>query len=212
MRDIPIFTTDYGVASLLLKEIPYKHIAYVKVQDVQPGQIEALLEECVGFCRAAGAEAVFAFGSGELERYPLYCSVLEMSGSSNIEYDGCLWPVTAETVSQWREIYNTRMADVDNAATMTAQDEKRIVESAGAYFVHRNGVLLGVGWVEDKEVLCIASVIPGEGKNVLGALLSVADGDQAVLRVASTNSRAISLYEKMGFICTSEKSRFYRVY
>ena len=24
MRDFPIFTTDYGVASLILKEIPYK--------------------------------------------------------------------------------------------------------------------------------------------------------------------------------------------
>ena len=40
MKNIPIFTTDWGVATLLLKEIPYKEIAYVKIQDVQPGHIK----------------------------------------------------------------------------------------------------------------------------------------------------------------------------
>jgi hypothetical protein len=33
MRDIPMFTTEYGVASLVLKEIPYQAAAYITIQD-----------------------------------------------------------------------------------------------------------------------------------------------------------------------------------
>ena len=32
MRNIPVFTTEFGVASLILKEIPYKGTAYVRLQ------------------------------------------------------------------------------------------------------------------------------------------------------------------------------------
>ena len=50
MRDIPVFTTQYGVASLVLREIPYRQEAYISIQSsLQP---EQLLEECIGFCRA----------------------------------------------------------------------------------------------------------------------------------------------------------------
>ena len=51
MKDIPIFDTDTGVSTLLLKEIPYRQTAYVKVQSVQPGGLREHLEECVSFCR-----------------------------------------------------------------------------------------------------------------------------------------------------------------
>ena len=44
MRNIPVFTTEFGVASLILKEIPYTGIAYVRLQSsLFP---EKLLEEC----------------------------------------------------------------------------------------------------------------------------------------------------------------------
>ena len=56
MRDIPVFTTEYGVASLVLREIPYRQEAYISIQSsLQP---EELLAECVSFCRACGAEKV----------------------------------------------------------------------------------------------------------------------------------------------------------
>ena len=49
LKDIPVFDTETGVSTLVLKEIPYKQIAYVKVQSVQPGGLEAHLHECVSF-------------------------------------------------------------------------------------------------------------------------------------------------------------------
>ena len=37
MRDFPIFTTEFGVSSLILKEIPYRGEAYMRIRDVSEG-------------------------------------------------------------------------------------------------------------------------------------------------------------------------------
>lgn len=213
MKDIPAFVTDWGVASLIFKEIPYKQIAYIRVQDVQQGHIRELMDECAQFCRAAGAETILASGHPELECYPYFGSVMRMSlsGFSKKPEEACLFPVTEQTVSRWRQVYNEKMRDIDFAATMTRSDEKDILKSGGAYFVHRAGKLLGIGWMEGSELLAIASAEPGQGEGVLRALLTVADSDCVTLEVAASNTRAIRLYERMGFIMTGEKNRSYRI-
>ena len=211
MKDIPMFTTEFGVASLILKEIPYRETAYVKIRTVFHGKLRELIDECVGFCRAAGAERVYAAGDEGLDQYPHFCSVFTMKGSADFEPEANLWPVTEETVTQWRKIYNEKMAEVDNAGTMTAYDEKELVSSAGTYFVHENGKLLGIGWVEPGELKCVAAVVPGTGERVLKTLLSAQNADRVELDVASTNQKAIRLYEKLGFVTVREKSRWYQV-
>ena len=212
MKDIPMFDTETGVSSLILKEIPYKQIAYIRVQSVQPGGLEEHLRECVSFCRMCGAEVILAQGHAELESYPLHCAVLTMSGPvSRQEPPAMVFPVTEQTVRRWREIYNEKMAPVDNAATMSAFDEKKILASAGAVFVHEGGELLGIGWVEDCEILCVASVVPGAGERVMKTLFSLIGGDRVTLEVASTNKRAIRLYERMGFVTVGERSRWYHI-
>lgn len=213
MKDIPMFDTQTGVSTLILKEIPYKQIAYVKVQSVQPGGLEEHLRECVSFCRMCGAERVYAAGDPRLERWPLHCCVLRLRGSPEQRVPAAsLFPVTEQTVGQWREIYNQRMGPVDNSATMTARDEARIISSGGAYFVHDSGQLLGIGWVRDRELLCVAAVQPGAGERVLGTLLTLMGDGPAELEVASTNRRALRLYERMGFVTVEEVSRWHQIY
>lgn len=211
MKDIPVFATEAGVASILLKEIPYRQLAYIHIQDVQPGKLRELADECAGFCRAAGAETVFAAGHPELEAYPFHHSVMIMQGPADFEPTEKLWPVTEQTVSRWREIYNRRMKGVDGVATMTAHDEKEILSSGGAYFVHRDGEALGIGWVEPGKLLCVAGEKPGAGASVLKTLLTAQGCQRVELEVASTNGRAIRLYESLGFIATGERSRWYQV-
>ena len=60
MKDIPLFTTQYGIASLALQQIPHRSEAYVTIRQAE--QPEELLRECVRFCRMCGAERVFAAG------------------------------------------------------------------------------------------------------------------------------------------------------
>ena len=214
MKDIPMFTMDYGVASLVLKEIPYRGQAYVRVLDVQPGQIRELIAECVSFCRMVGADAVYATGQDDLARWPVYTSVYEMQGDALVDWEKTenLFPVTEQTVTRWREIYNERMRGVDNAATLESRDEKRILESGGAYFVHRQGELLGIGWLDEGKLLAVASAVPGAGERVMNTLMSLDEGGRLCLEVASTNERAIRLYERLGFIKTREISCWYRVF
>lgn len=211
MKDFPMFDTEFGIASLVLKEIPYKGIAYIILREVWDP--EKLLAECVSFCRTCGAEVICASGHESLERYPLYTAVLEMRGEATVDISSLksLFPVTEATVSQWRSIYNEKMRPIDNAATMTAFDEKRIVQSGGAYFVHEDGELLGIGWLDDTELLAVAAAKPGMGRAVLNTLMSLIEGAQMHLEVASTNERAIRLYEKMGFIKTKEISRWCKI-
>lgn len=206
-----MFDTEYGIASLVLKEIPYKGIAYIILREVWDA--EKLLAECVSFCRMCGAELICATGHESLESYPMYTTVLEMRGTAMPDRDNVknLFPVTEASVKAWREIYNEKMRPIDNAATLTAHDEKRIVESGGAYFVHDNGGLLGIGWLKDTEILAVAAAKPGAGSAVMDTLMTLIEGAQMKLEVASTNEKAIRLYEKLGFIKTKEISRWYKI-
>lgn len=213
MRDFPIFTTDFGVSSLVLKEIPYKKCAYIRIRDVQPDFLQEHLEECVKFCRMAGADRIFATGYAKLEEYPIYTSVLEMRGDAWVDAQKLksLFPVTEQTVTRWRNLANERLAKVDNAATLESRDEQEILSSGGAYFVHDNGDLLGIGWMKDTELLLVAAVKPGAGEQVMHTLMSLVEGAAIRLEVASTNAKAIRLYEKLSFLKTAELTVWYDV-
>lgn len=210
MKDIPIFTTEYGVASLALGEVPYRQTAYIRVQDAQPGALNDLVKECVQFCRAAGAEHIF-WTAGDAAQEP-HSSIYEMRGQAWVDKSKLesLFPVTEATVQRWREIFNEWMAEVDHTVTLTAFDEKRIVESGGAYFVHRDGELLGIGWLEDTKLLAIAAVKKGAGERVAHTLMSLVEGATMTLEVASTNEKAIRLYEKLGFLKTAEITKWFK--
>ena len=211
MRDFPMFTTEYGVGSLVLKEIPYSGAAYITIRD--SAQPDMFLSECTDFCRAVGAQSVYATGSESLEKYPIHTSVIQMSASWDVipETDACLFPVTDATLSKWQYIYNERMQDVDNAAYMSDRAAKEMLKRGDGYFVHNDGQLLGIGMASDDKIDCIASVVPGKGKDIVCALIHALMCDRVILEVASTNNRAIKLYESLGFIPTAEISKWYKI-
>lgn len=213
MRDFPVFSTDYGVSSLILNQIPYRGEAYIHIQAAEPEGICEHLKECVSFCRMAGADRIYATGDAWLEQYPLFMSVFEMRGTAWVDREKLenLFPVTEQTVGQWRSIMNERMKTVDNAAFLTSFDEKKILSSGGAYFIHHDGALLGIGWMDDTRLLQVASVEKGAGEKIMHSLMSLVEGADMTIEVASTNERAIRLYEKLGFIKTAEPLRWYDV-
>jgi hypothetical protein len=213
MKDFPVFTTDWGVSSLILREIPYRAEAYIHIQDVQPEGFEEHLQECAAFCRMAGADRVYATGTQLLQAYPEYMSVYEMRGMAWVDPEKMvnLFPVTEQTVGRWRSLMNERLRGVDNAATLTAFDEKKIVQSGGAYYIHRSGELLGLGWMEDTKLLLVAAVKPGAGETVMHSLMSLVEGSDMTIEVASTNDRAIRLYEKLGFMKMREVVKWYKI-
>ena len=211
MKDIPVFTTENGIASIVLREIPYRGEAYITLRDSQ--QPEALLAECIDFCKMAGAERIYATGHFVLQKYPVHTSVVKMQQlRENIpQADAALFPVTEQTAEQWRRLYNEKMLPVPNASTMTRKDMENHLACGAAYFVHKGGKLLGIGIARGEKVEAIAACIPGAGETVLSALCGSLFSEKVILEVASANTRAVTLYRRMGFLETEELSRWYRI-
>ncbi len=211
MRDIPLFTTENGVASLALKEVPYKGIAYIKIQSSQ--YPEAFLIDCRDFCKMTGAEKIYATGHPILEQYALHTAIWQMRvlRAHLPQTDASLFPVTEKTVDFWRKLYNEKMFPVANASTMTRAEGEKLVEQGGGYFVHRNSQLLGIGIARDDTVESVISAAPGAGRDVMLALCGSLYAESVRLEVASVNTPAMKLYESLGFCKTEEISCWYDV-
>ena len=211
MRDMPMFTTENGVASLTLNQIPYTRSAWIRIQNsVSP---EALLEECAGFCKAVGAEYIYATGAECCEAYPEHTKILKMQADTESlgDTDAALFPVTESTLSQWREIYNDKIKSVPNGAWMTVEKSKEMLKEGSGYFIHRDGNLLGTGMVQGDKISWVASCAPGAGADVVRALCHAVTEQIVCLEVASANEKAMNLYGKLGFIPISQVSVWYQI-
>ena len=145
MKDLPVFTTEHGAATLILKEIPYQETAYIILRDsLEP---LALAKECAEFCRACGAEKIYVTGHDTLSAYPFYTAMWEMSclRKSIPDTDAALWPVQEKTLTQWQRIYNEKVKKVPNGAWMTNADAEKMLQDGDGYFIHRGETLLGIG-------------------------------------------------------------------
>ena len=211
MRDFPLFTTDSGVASIVLKQVPYDGSAYITIQD--SAEPDRLLEECCEFCKAVGAKSVYASGHDCLKVYPLHTAVVLMRclREQLEETNAALFPVQKETLKQFREIYNAAMKSVPNASYMTDADSKKFLEEGNGYFVHRDKEILGIGIAAGERISAIVSCVPGCGRDVLLALNHALSGTCVEVEVATKNTRAIHLYERLGFVCCREISSWYKI-
>lgn len=211
MKDIPVFTTEFGAASLVLRQVPYRGIAYIRLQATM--EPERLLAECVDFCRAVGAERVYATGHSALERYPFHTAIWKMTRSldGQMSTDAVLRPVEESTLESWRGIYNAGLANVPNSAWLTQNDGKEMLREGDGYFVYRGDTLLGIGKAAGERLDAVVAVQPGAGGDVVRALTGAMTGKQIVLEVASANVRAVRLYERLGFTTVEEVSRWYLV-
>lgn len=209
MRDIPFFTTEYGVAALVLKEIPYQGTAYITILDAS--EPEELLAECKSFCKMCGAEKIYATGHLCLERYPFYTAMWEMRCPLDglEDTDAALWPVQENTLEQWRSIYNDKVRRLPNGAWMTERGGQEMLEKGDGYYIHRGETLLGIGRASGDTIDWVASVTPGAGRDVVLALAHALWADAAVLTAASENVKALDLYTSLGFVKTKEISKWF---
>lgn len=209
MKDIPVFTTENGVASLSMAELPYKKAVYVRVQDSRAPS--AFLAECVDFCSALGAEKVFATGNGIADTYPVYATVCRMEARRSLLPATNARPIPVEegNFEKWRTALNTRMADVPGASTVTADRKERLLAESCAYFVEDAGRLIGLGKVSGGQVEAVAALEKGVGRDVLLVLCSLVAGDTVKLEVAWENAPAVRLYQALGFTLTDILYRWY---
>lgn len=210
MKNIPIFDTENGVATLILREIPYTRKAYVRLQSVS--DFEKMVEECRAFCRMCGADKIYATGNEGLEGYPYHTAMVEMRCCTDAlpQTDACLFPVQEHTLEAFTRIYNEKMKAVPNSAWMDNEEGKRMLQIGDGYFVHRDGALIGIGRVEAGMIRVVAATVSGGGREVVAALAPLA-GETAAVEVATENRKAMALYESLGFSAVREISRWYEI-
>lgn len=210
MKDIPVFATDNGIASLGLQQIPYTGFAHITIHSSTV--FNEFLEDCVGFCRAVGAKRVLACGHNGLELYPIYTVILSMQRPvPEKPGEDCLFPVTEKSVGRWLDIYNDAMVHVPNAVILSKQMARELMEKGSAYFVHHNGDILGIGAIENDTIKAVVSCKKGAGERVMLSLCGALSGVTVKVEVAENNEPAMRLYRRMGFISTGILKTWYDV-
>lgn len=216
MKDIPMFTGTYGLASLVLKEISATGRAYAVIRAVWNGKTEGFLQECKEFCRAVGAENVYvSYGSEELPAEPVYDMIAmerEKAGltqGSPVELE----PLTPENGQVFLEIYNTCFRDVVGASAYGKEDLLRLYDTDCAFLAKKEGAYAGIAEISETGLESIA-VLPryrGLGYDLALAVLPMVPRKTLRLKVASTNERAISLYKRLGFSAVETLDRWWRL-
>ncbi len=212
MQNIPMFTSEYGIAGLTLNQIPSRGNAFISYGTSE--EPEKLLQECVSFCRTCGADRIYASGFPNLEEtYPLHTRILQlqMLRESLSGETAQLWPVLPENAEKWRAIYNEKMETVDHAAYIDFFDMKQHVKAGDCYFIHRNGQLLGIGKASGNTLHALAGLQTGAGETIVRTLSTLLSEETVHLEVASTNRRALALYERLGFLVLGEKESWYQI-
>lgn len=161
----------------------------------------------------AGASCIYATGHESLKIYPFHTAVWKMGRSllGLPETDATLHPVTVDTVEQWRRLYNEKMKDVPNGATMTRAEADKLLTRGAGWFVYRDDVLLGIGIAADDTIESVVAAKPGAGEAVLLALCGILSSERVTLEVASENMPAMRLYKRLGFQKKAELSQWYDV-
>lgn len=199
MRNIPFFTTENGVATLVLKEIPYKGEGYILVHGAN--KMEALLAECAELLRACGANRIFARGEGLSENLPVHAAVWKMTAEKALlpQTKAVLVPLTRETGARYRQLMNQKMRGVPCASTMEQRDLDALLQRGGGYFVREGDKTIGAGQVAGNEISLLASTAIGKGAAVVCALASGIAAPEIKVRVALENEKALALYKRLGF-------------
>ena len=216
MKDIPIFTTPMGTASLILREIPYQKTAYVRIRSVLPGGMGETLSDCRTFCLQAGAERVLVTADEPLE-LPHAHDMLELArpkaGLPALDEPVPLEPLTQTNAPQYQSIYNRLFTDLPNAATCHGSELTRLLSSAGAFLALLDGKPAGIGETDGSKLRTVG-VLPehrGLGRRLTLTLLERLEGPDLFLNVASSNRRAVKLYHSLGFREHRLLSRWYRL-
>ena len=216
MKNIPVFTATNGTASLIFQEIAVSGKAYVLIRAVWT-TAAALLEECVQFCRAVGAETVYAsWGVEELpgeHAYDLIAMSCPKAALPQPRQPLMPESLTPDNGEDYLAVYNRCFRAVSGAATYGQKDLKRLYDQDTAWLVYRDGVCAAVAEISEEGLEGIA-VLPeyaGLGFDLAATVLQMVPRTTVSLKVASDNPRARRLYDRLGFRETGLVSRWWKI-
>ena len=217
MKNIPMFTGQHGMATLVFKELSFSGSAYVVVRAVWTGETAAFLEECRGFCRAVGAEKIYASWEEKSlpadHAYDVLGLYREKAGLPLPNREVELEELRPENGEEYLRIYNTCFRSVAGAASYDKQDLRRLYGQDCAFLAKMDGQYAAVTEIS-KEGLESVAVLPehrGLGHDLSLTVLPMVPNPILRLKVASSNLRALNLYRRLGFVQENVRSRWYQL-
>lgn len=216
MKDIPVFTAASGVATLILKEISWSGSAYVLIRSVWDGRVEELLEECRRFCTAVGAKAVYASWDAPLPAAHAYDMIRMERQKAGLPEPGKavqLEAVRKQNGSAYLEIYHQCFRMVPAAASYGKEDLRRLEEEETGWLAVVDGVYAAVAEISASglEGVGVRPEFAGLGYDLLLTVLPMIPAVRLQLKVADTNTRAIRLYQRLGFRETTVERSWWRL-
>lgn len=208
MNNIPMFQSQGGTAALILREIPMSGKAYVSLETVVEENLDQMIAECAAFCRACGADEIFVTrrdSTSPLPR-PHAHDILLLTMDKSALPTGepvKLVPIQEDNDSIYIRIYNQCFSSVSGAAFYDRKQIQRIylLHQQAFLALDENDVPFGMGELHENELAAIG-VLPeyrGRGYELALSLLDRCPGPELSLTVASDNTAALRLYEKIGF-------------
>ena len=202
MKDIPIFTGENGVATLILREIPHQQRAYVMLRTVW--RLQPFLAECRDFCRMAGAESVYVTGQEDLSNLP-FVHAMERWTCRRADLPPLAEPVELTPLDDgnretFRTIYNRLFAQIPNAATCTPQEVERIQREERAALAVVDGQAAGLAqWTDGRlEAIGVEPEFRGLGYRLALTVLHRMTTETVELQVSSANQRAVGAVPAIG--------------
>ena len=217
MKNIPIFTGEYGVATLILEEIPYKRCGYILPQSWDGKYLKEFLTECTFFCKLAGAQQVYVRMETPIDYLPLtmemYAMRLEKKDAMFSEDSLVLHPLSVDNEKIFLEIYETAFAASFNAPTYTTRDTERLRGEGESYVGYWNNQPVGIGELggDTLRIVAVGEPSQGWGEKMTRHLLDKIPYPVVKLQVASTNAVGRRLYEKLGFEHTKILKYWYQL-
>lgn len=171
MKDIPVFSCPDGIATLILREVPFRGEGYILVRGVF-GTLEGLLAECAGFCRAAGAERLFAAGEADFSGYPAAIRILGRRAprESLLPAPEAVRLFPSRRKRQRTGRGNTMRASgaVPAAESCSPAEERALAAGGEALWIWDGAERIGLGRVRGGELLAVAALLPARANAACG--------------------------------------------
>lgn len=220
MNNIPVYLSQGGTATLILREIPHKKTAYIILRSFLPQMLPLMIQDCVDFCKGCGAEQCLLSSEDPDVKIslPKAYEILIMQGNKAqlppLDTPAILSPVTPENDSIYQRIYNQCFGTVSHALTYEHAQLERIYREGHHAFLALTPEEQpwGMGELHTNELAAVG-ILPefrGQGKRLTLSLLRHCPGPELTLTVVSDNQKAIGLYEALGFRITGTESTWYQ--
>ena len=103
------------------------------------------------------------------------------------------------------------MKNIPAARYLTNQRTRSLLQEENCFFICESKDIIGIGIASDGVISAIASVRPGAGADIVLALCKGMTAERVSLEVAEENTKALRLYERLGFSVSGVKNIWYKI-